>query len=123
LADRQNGAGTIVSLGGEFDLAQRGRVTDTFAAVADEPLVVLDLERTRYVDSTALSCLLRLRSDLSERGGKLVLSGARPALQRLLDIAGLSPLFDSCGTLAEAGVQYGFADGQLRRIELNSDEE
>jgi anti-anti-sigma factor len=121
LTDRKIAGGTVIVLDGDFDLAARGRVTDAFAAVADEPLVVLDLERTHYIDSTVLSCLMRLRSDISERGGTLVLTNPKPMIQRLLDIAGLTPLFDFLPGVAGVRERYGLEDGALRRIELLAD--
>jgi anti-sigma B factor antagonist len=122
LTDREIVRGTIVALDGEFDLAQRQRVNDAFEAVADESLVVLDLERTLYVDSTVLSCLIRLRADLSERGGKLALVGARPTVRRLFDVAGLTPLFDLRSTIDEVRERYGLTEDRLRVVRLVADE-
>ena len=116
----ENVEGTVVALDGEFDLAQRHRVMDAFDAVAGDALVVVDLERASYIDSTVLSCLIRLRSDVAERGGTLILAAPQPMVKRLYEIAGLAPLFEIRSTLDEVRAQFNF-DGNVRRIELVAD--
>jgi anti-sigma B factor antagonist len=118
LNDRGISGGTIVTLDGDFDLAQRDRVIDAFEAAAGEPLVVIDLLRARYIDSTVLSCLLRLRDEVGERGGTLILTGPQASVKRLLDVAGLAPLFDIRPSVADVCREYDFNDGELRRIDL-----
>jgi anti-sigma B factor antagonist len=114
-------AGTIVALDGEFDLDQRHRVNDAFEAVAGDSLVVVDLERAQYIDSTVLSCLIRLRSDVTERGGTLTLAAPQPMVMRLFEVAGLGELFDIRATVDEVREQYGLENGAWRRVELVAD--
>jgi anti-sigma B factor antagonist len=121
VTNRDSIEATIVALVGEFDLAQRHRVVDAFETVANNSLVVIDLEGAQYIDSTVLSCLIRLRSDLTERNGTLVLTAPRPMVRRLLEIAGLTTLFDVRSTLAEVREEYGLLDGALRRVEVVAD--
>jgi anti-sigma B factor antagonist len=118
LTDREITGGTILALDGDFDLAQRSRIIEAFEIAASEPLVVIDLDRTRYIDSTVLSCLIRLRKDTSERGGVLILAGPQPMVRRLFDVAGLATFFDIRATVGEVRDAYGFHDGQLRSVEL-----
>jgi anti-sigma B factor antagonist len=112
---------TIVALDGEFDLAQRHRVEDAFDAVTGDSLVVVDLERAVYIDSTVLSCLIRLRSDVAERGGTLILATARPMVKRLLDVAGLSTHFVIRSTVDDVREQYALENGAVRRVEVVAD--
>ena len=121
MTDRAIVAGTIVALDGEFDLAQRHRVSDAFGAVSDESLVIVDLERAQYIDSTVLSSLIRLRNEISERGGTMIVTSPRPMVRRLFEIAGLSKVFDIRSTLAEVREQYELFDGALRRVEVVAD--
>jgi anti-anti-sigma factor len=118
LTERTITSGTIVALNGEFDLAQRSRVLDAFEAVASEPLVIIDLEQTQYIDSTMLSCLVRLRNDISERAGALALSGPKPIIRRLFNVAGLASLFDIQDGIADVCAKYGLPAGDLKRTEL-----
>jgi anti-sigma B factor antagonist len=113
--------GTIVALDGEFDLAQRHRILDAFAAVSNESLVVVDLERAGYIDSTVLSSLIRMRNEITERGGALIVTTPRPMVKRLFEIAGLNEVFDIRSTLAEVREEYGLFDGTLRRVEVVAD--
>jgi anti-sigma B factor antagonist len=121
VTNRKDVEGTIVALNGEFDLAQQHRVNDAFNAAAEHAFVVIDLARAQYVDSTVLSCLIRLRNELIDRGGTLVLAGPRPMIRRLLDIAGLTGMFDIHASVAEVRERYGYADGQMRRVEIVAD--
>jgi anti-sigma B factor antagonist len=121
VTNRESVEAAIVALDGEFDLAQRHRISDAFDCVANDSLVVIDLERARYIDSTVLSCLIRLRNELTERGGTLVLAAPRPMVRRLLEIAGLSELFDIRSTVAEIREQYGLFDGAVRCVAVIAD--
>jgi anti-sigma B factor antagonist len=112
---------TIVALDGEFDLAQRHRVVDAFDAAASDSLVVVDLERASYIDSTVLSCLIRLRGDVAERDGTLVLAALAPMVKRLFEIAGLTSLFETRSTIEEVCAEYGFQKDGARRIQLVAD--
>lgn len=113
--------GTILALDGEFDLAQRDRIADAFGAVSNESLVLVDLERAQYIDSTVLSSLIRLRNDIAERGGTMILTSPSPLVTRLIEIAGLSGLFDIRSSVAQAREEYGLNDGALRRVEVVAD--
>lgn len=121
MIDRGIVGGTIVALDGEFDLAQRHRISSAFEAVSDEPLVVVDLERARYIDSTVLSSLIRLRNDVSDRGGTMIVTSPQPTVARLFAVAGLNELFDVRSTVAEVREQYGLFDGALRHVEVIAD--
>ena len=121
VTDRGIVHGTIVALDGEFDLAQRHRILDAFAAVSNESLVIVDLERAGYIDSTVLSSLIRLRNEITERSGALIVTSPNPKVKRLFEIAGLNEVFEVRSTLAEVREQYGLFDGALRRVEVVSD--
>ena len=73
MIDHQVAGTTVVALTGDFDQSQHDRLDDAFAAALGSSLVVLDLERTRYFDSTVFSCLMRLHKTMLERGGRMVL--------------------------------------------------
>jgi anti-sigma B factor antagonist len=123
LTERVIVSGTTVALNGEFDLAQRSRVLDAFGAVAGEPLVIIDLEQTQYIDSTMLSCLVRLRNDVAERGGVLALSGPRPIIRRLFHVAGLASLFEIYDGIANVCAKYELPAADLKRTVLVASDE
>ena len=93
--------GTILALVGEFDVGQRERLREAFERVVDQQVIVLDLSRTMYIDSTVLGSLLRLRGKVLERGGALIIAGATPNVRRLLEMTRLAGLFDIRDSLVE----------------------
>lgn len=83
----------VITLKGEFDLAQRDRLADAFAIAGSGDVVVLNLEGTTYIDSTVLTQMIQLRNELSTRSARLVLACANRSVQRLLDVSQLAGLF------------------------------
>lgn len=67
-----------------------------------------------------LSCLIRLRDDVTELGGTIVLAAPQPMVKRLLAIAGPAPMFEIHATVAEVREKYGL-EGATRRIEVVAD--
>jgi len=118
MIDHQVAGTTVVVLNGAFDQAQHDRLDDAFAAALGSSLVVLDLELTRYFDSTVLSCLMRLHKTMLERGGRMVLVRVPDVVHRLLDICGLTRLVDVRDDLDDIEADRISRGGGLRRIEL-----
>ena len=109
---------TVVALDGEFDLTQRTRLDDAFAAALGSSLIVLDLERTRYFDSTVLSCLVQLQTTVHDHGGQLILVNAPDAMLRLLESCGLLALLDVRDSMRDVETERTARGGGMRRIEL-----
>lgn len=103
---------TIVSLEGEFDVSDRGRLADAFAVAAASPTVIVDFEKTSYIDSSALHCLLMLRQSVRDSQSHLVLVGLHHSVRRVFDICHLEPLFDIRPNLESA------RDGQVDPLRL-----
>lgn len=72
----------------------RERLLDAFALATRAPAVVLDLEKTEYVDSVILECILALRQATLGRGARLVLVGLNGTVERLFELCQLTPLFE-----------------------------
>ncbi|WP_375498472.1 STAS domain-containing protein [uncultured Jatrophihabitans sp.] len=66
------------------------------AMIAKSPSdsVVVELDRTRMLDTTGLGMLINARKSASDAGKRLVLRGANHRLVRLMEIAGTYELFD-----------------------------
>ena len=118
LTDHQVAGTTVVAIDGDFDVKQRDRLDDAFAAALGSSLVVVDLERTRYLDSTVLSCFMRLQTTMLDRGGQLVLVRVPVTILRLLESSGLLSLFDVRDGLRDVEAEQHARGGGLRRIEL-----
>lgn len=88
---------TVVVLAGELDVFGVEHLRDVLdGACGGRRGVCVDLDEVPFLDTTALSALLRARRQLRDRGGTLVLCGAREPVARVIRQAGLDrvmPLF------------------------------
>ncbi|MGA7094763.1 MAG: STAS domain-containing protein [Candidatus Cybelea sp.] len=91
----------VIELEGELDLADRDRVTDAFKVAHNSPIVVVNLEKATYIDSTVLGCLVALRKATQERGASLFLVGLRSDVLRLFEVTGLREIFDVRASLSD----------------------
>jgi anti-anti-sigma factor len=101
VGEERRGPVTVLRLAGEVDVAASGTVRARVDGAAGGALVV-DLSGVTFVDSSGLRELLRARMECERRGGRLVLSGVPPVLERLLDLTGTAALFSIAPTLDAA---------------------
>jgi len=64
--------------------------------------LILDLSKTKYVDSSGLSALLTAHRQSNDVGGCLVLVGVNDHVMKLLKISKLDTVFESLPTVEEA---------------------
>lgn len=83
-----------IRLEGEFDLSERRRLTDAFCVANSAAVVVLNLSKTTYMDSTALECVVALELATRRRGARFVLTGVDGTVRRLLEVSMLDGYFD-----------------------------
>ena len=91
----------VLVLEGELDLS----ATPLLRARVDEVgggALALDLRRATFIDSAVLKELLRARSELAARDGRLVLVGVPPPIRRLLDLTRTSELFEDAPDVESA---------------------
>jgi len=83
---------TVVSLGGELDLASAPALQEAVGdgSIAGAKRVVLDLDRLAFIDSTGLRVILAVRELCIGRGQELAVTQGSPQVQRLLSITGVS---------------------------------
>lgn len=91
----------MIQLEGEFDLSERERVAEAFAIAHTSAVVVVNFQKTTYIDSSVLICLVELRQKVEERGANLYLVGLSSNLLRLLEIARLRDHFNVRSSLGE----------------------
>lgn len=71
------------------------RVTETALTTATSAKrLVIDLSGTSFIDSAGLGALLTMLNAARVRGIPMHLQGLSPQLRRLLEITGLTPVFD-----------------------------
>jgi anti-sigma B factor antagonist len=88
---RRRGDAVVVGPEGEIDLA----VIDVLrveleAALEEAPTVVLDLRAVSFLDSTGLRLIVELQHRAEDAAVALVVVRGAEAVQRLLDVVGLS---------------------------------
>ncbi len=99
----ENGKAVVVELAGELDLynAEELRAALYDAVERTPERVVVDLERVRFLDSTALGVLVEARRRLTNRLGFL-LAAPGPEAQRTLEVSGLDRHFTVFGAVEDA---------------------
>jgi anti-sigma B factor antagonist len=99
------GAGqVVVDLGGELDLAVAPDLRALLEDVASEgsQLVVVDVTDVSFIDSTVLREILRAHHAITGAGGRLVIAGPQPGVERLLQLTGTTEVFAITGTRDDA---------------------
>jgi len=98
----------LVELIGEHDLHTMQKLSpiiDSLAAVND--VLVVDLTRTEFMDTTVLKEFLRAKHALDRHEGRLVLSGvAEPVVKRTLEVSGMMAYFETAVTW-DAAIRNG----------------
>ena len=86
---------TVVRAVGEVDLATS---EDLAAAVrpclSDGASIELDLSGVEFIDSSGLGTLVQLLKEATRSGASFVLVGVSASTYRLLEVTGLTPVFD-----------------------------
>lgn len=93
--------GTVLVVEGELDMADAPAIEQAIASASDDPAVlIVDLTKCDYVDSSILSVLVRQKKRL----GVLMRVVAPPACppRRLVDIAGLTNFLGVLESVAQA---------------------
>ena len=107
----------MIHLEGEFDLAERHRLTDAFAIAQSAGAIFVDLSQCTFIDSSVLQCLVALHQACLKRGVELVLTAPHDAVSRLLEITQLDKVFDIRSTPSHVG---SFNGAQVRRLTIES---
>jgi anti-sigma B factor antagonist len=89
------GKGTVVRVSGEVDVATAPALRDCLGQVIerDAGIVVVDLLRVTFIDSTGLGVLIGARKRCVEDGRELRIVVDEPRILKVLDITGLTELF------------------------------
>jgi len=87
----------VVELFGEHDLHTMQRLQpalDSLAAMND--VLIVDMSRIEFMDSTVLKELVRAERTLRRHDGRLVLSGVRQScVSKMLELSGMMEHFDT----------------------------
>ncbi|MGH2866109.1 MAG: STAS domain-containing protein [Solirubrobacteraceae bacterium] len=89
---RNQGQAAIVAVSGELDLASSPSLEAELERVSgtESKMLVLDLRRLEFMDSTGLSIIVKAHQRLAEDGRVLCLVRGPQQVQRLLDLTGVA---------------------------------
>jgi anti-sigma B factor antagonist len=95
---------TVVDVAGEVDLYTAPRLEEALAkaSTAAGSLVVVNLTKTGYLDSTALRVLTSALKRVRDRQGGMAVVSAQPKITKLFTLTGLDQVFTICTTEGEA---------------------
>jgi anti-sigma B factor antagonist len=91
LIDKERGPGVReIAIEGELDLSNAEELQEALVRASDYTLVLVDLSRCEFVDSTALAIFIRADLAMKERGGRLGLFGPlSQQVHRAMEIMGI----------------------------------
>jgi anti-sigma B factor antagonist len=94
----------VLPLEGEIDLHVSSEVAESLRTmIAKRPkLVVIDLTKVTYLDSSGLAVLIEGMQKVQEHGGKFALAGVQESVQHIFEIARLDQVFQIFPTVDEA---------------------
>ena len=95
----------LVIVKGDFDLVSAAEFRlKVDRAIQDlEPKnLIMDLSKVTFIDSSGLGVILGRLKQIQGRKGKLILTGVRPEVKKVLEISGIMPLLYLCPTEAMA---------------------
>ena len=106
----------ICSIQGRIDGYGAQRLAEAVTAdlYDDDHAVILDLERVQYISSAGIRVFLSLKKDLKGRNGLLALCCVGEYPKKVLDMAGVMPIFSTYATCEEA------VSACSRSVELSS---
>ena len=95
----RSGEACVVTVRGEVDLANAADLESCLRRALDgsPSSVVLDLEALTFIDSSGLRVLVALSKEAESRSAEFELRNVPQHAQRVLDITGVSELFDGRG--------------------------
>ena len=96
------GTTTMISLAGEWDLAQQPATRDTIRRIVQRrpEAVVLDLSRLSFIDSSGLHVIIELHKRAQQENIRLVIVPGPRGVQRLFDICHLLEVLPFVGSTA-----------------------
>ena len=104
VATRNSGNVTIIDVAGEVDLYTAPRLEEALAKASGRtpPLIVVNLGKTTYLDSTALRVLTAVFKRVRERHGEMAIAEVQPKIAKLFTLTGLDQVMPLCPTEREA---------------------
>ena len=90
------GESRSINIPERFDFGHHKQITDDVNAILSDrtiKTIVLDFNRTSYLDSSALGMLVLIHKKAKERSIEVMIKGARDNAREILEIANFDKLF------------------------------
>jgi anti-sigma B factor antagonist len=104
MAETDRGGVPVVKVQGEVDVSTAPELRERLLAIAEEgkPVVIVDLSDVSFIDSTALGVLVSALKRFRSGGGDLKLVVTEPHIVKVLEITGLTEVFEIYARSEEA---------------------
>jgi anti-sigma B factor antagonist len=100
----------IVALRGELDVVDAASLAAALvAAVAREPVIIVDLAGLEFIDSSGAAALVLVRKQARCAGGDLLLAGPQDQVLRFLTVSGLADVFPVLASVENAARNAGYS--------------
>ena len=109
IAERENGAVTVLDLSGKITLGEDGNLLkDKLQSLLhqNKKNILFNLEQVSYVDSAGLGAIVSAYTTVTREGGTLKLANVTKKLQDLLSITKLLTVFETFDSEDEALRSY-----------------
>jgi len=83
----------LVRLAGDLDYSRRMELESTLLANLDSSSIAVDMSQVTFVDSSAISTLIKALKAYRARGANLILMEPSLPVRKMLDITGLRRIF------------------------------
>ena len=103
-----HGTTGVIAVTGSIDALNAGELTHLLSEriAGGQSRLVLDLEKMDFMSSAGLRLLLQAAKDARQKGGDLRLSGASPALEKMLKLSGFTSILKVFLTIDQAVDSY-----------------
>lgn len=112
ITDRLENQTRIVVIAGNVDALTAGDVTQYLSGLitAGTKQIILDLSQVDFLSSAGLRAILTALKESRQQGGDLVLSGAQPGVQKVLEVSGFNTILKIFLTVEAAGAEFSSQD-------------
>lgn len=95
---------TVIDLDGDFDLYSSPKAREILLDLAKKqvPMVIINLDRVEYMDSSGIATLIEYLRRVGDYGGKLKLVSLNKKTMEVIRLARLETIFDICKDEQEA---------------------
>lgn len=85
-----------ITLSGEFDFCNKDVLAQTLQPAEDADVVEIDMTDVGFIDSSAITCLIRLKKRMAENGrlGTVRLAHVNRQIARVFAVCGLDKVFE-----------------------------